>query len=97
NNWKPDVVIDVLENPGGDGIVIFVGVAAPPRRGNINPPACPGDLNGDGVINALDLATLLSNWGLANPASPASDINGDGVVNAQDLASLLSAWGPCNR
>lgn len=97
NNWKPDVVIDDLENPGGDGIVIFVGVAAPPRRGNINPPACPGDLNGDGVINALDLATLLSNWGLANPASPASDINGDGVVNAQDLASLLSAWGPCNR
>jgi hypothetical protein len=30
NNWKPDVVIDFAGNPGGDGIVIFVGLAAPP-------------------------------------------------------------------
>ncbi len=30
NNWKPDVVIDFGGNPGGDGIVIFVGLAAPP-------------------------------------------------------------------
>ena len=29
NNWKPDVVIDFGGNPGGDGIVIFVGLAAP--------------------------------------------------------------------
>jgi hypothetical protein len=31
NNWKPDVDIDFGGNPGGDGIVIFVGLAAPPR------------------------------------------------------------------
>ena len=30
NNWKPDVAIDFGGNPGGDGIVIFVGLAAPP-------------------------------------------------------------------
>ena len=30
NNWKPDAAIDFLVNPGGDGIVIFVGLAAPP-------------------------------------------------------------------
>jgi hypothetical protein len=30
NNWKPDFDIDVLSNPGGDGILIFVGLAAPP-------------------------------------------------------------------
>jgi streptogramin lyase len=30
NNWKPDVDIDFLVNPSGDGIVIFVGLAAPP-------------------------------------------------------------------
>jgi hypothetical protein len=29
NNYKPDFDIDVLSNPGGDGIVIFVGLAAP--------------------------------------------------------------------
>jgi len=30
NNWKPDIDIDFAGNPGGDGIVIFVGLAAPP-------------------------------------------------------------------
>ena len=31
NNWKPDFDIDVSSNPGGDGIIIFVGLAPPPR------------------------------------------------------------------
>jgi hypothetical protein len=30
NNWKPDFDIDIASNPGGDGIVIFVGLAPPP-------------------------------------------------------------------
>ena len=30
NNWKPDFDIDVCCNPGGDGAVIFVGLAPPP-------------------------------------------------------------------
>ena len=29
NNWKPDFEVDVNSNPGGDGIVIFVGLASP--------------------------------------------------------------------
>jgi hypothetical protein len=32
NNWKPDLDIDILFNPGGDGVVIFVGLAAPPAQ-----------------------------------------------------------------
>jgi hypothetical protein len=34
NNWKPNFATDFLPgsgNPGGDGIVIFVGIARPPR------------------------------------------------------------------
>jgi hypothetical protein len=30
NNFKPDFNIDLCCNPGGDGVVIFVGLAAPP-------------------------------------------------------------------
>jgi hypothetical protein len=34
NNWKPDFDIDTIgQNPGGDGIIIFVGLASPPRPG----------------------------------------------------------------
>ena len=32
NNWKPNLTVDVTADPGGDGIVIFVGLAPPPRR-----------------------------------------------------------------
>lgn len=32
NNWKPRFDIDATVNPGGDGIVIFVGLAPPPAR-----------------------------------------------------------------
>ena len=38
NNWKPDFDVDTSPkapqcgNPGGDGIVIFVGLAKPPKR-----------------------------------------------------------------
>ena len=31
NNWKPAVEEDLTENPGGDGLVIFVGAAVPPN------------------------------------------------------------------
>lgn len=32
NNYKPNFDIDALSNPGGDGIIIFVGLAAPPAK-----------------------------------------------------------------
>ncbi len=54
---------------------------------------CTPDLDGDGLINAADLAILLSAWG-DNPGAPA-DLNDDGVVDAADLALLLAEWGEC--
>lgn len=29
NNWKPSAFVDVADNPGGDGVVIFLGIAEP--------------------------------------------------------------------
>jgi hypothetical protein len=49
----------------------------------------PGDINGDGVVNAGDLAGLLGAWGAT---SGPADINGDGIVDATDLAILVSNW-----
>lgn len=56
-------------------------------------PPCPTDLNGDLVVDVVDLLQLLAVWGPA-PGDPA-DFNGDGVVDVLDLLMLLSAWGPC--
>ena len=49
----------------------------------------PADINGDGIVNALDLAIVLGNWGLANRAG---DANGNGVVEAEDLTIVLGNW-----
>jgi hypothetical protein len=48
----------------------------------------PSDLNGDGFVNATDLAILLAQWGGNGPA----DIDGDGSVGGSDLAVLLASW-----
>jgi len=57
--------------------------------------SCPGDLNGDGVVDSADLLLLLNAWGdcHAAPANCPADLNGDGVVDSADLLLLLGAWG----
>jgi len=52
---------------------------------------CPGDLNGDGIVDGYDLVFVLSNWG----APGNSDIDRNGVTSGMDLAILLSHWGSC--
>jgi len=71
-------------------------IIPPSSSSSIIPPSSsgssgglPGDLNGDGVVNAQDLAILLGNWN----GTGLGDLNGDGIVNAPDLAILLGAWG----
>ncbi|MFM7260234.1 MAG: hypothetical protein ACKO3W_06480 [bacterium] len=49
------------------------------------------DLNGDGAVDASDLASLLADWGQTGP----SDLNANGAVDAADLTLMLSDWGPC--
>ena len=41
NNWKPSGLNDLLLNPGGDGMVIFVGVAAPTKAPSLGPAQSP--------------------------------------------------------
>jgi len=73
-----------LFKPGiaGDPASVSFAIAAP------SAPANPADLNGDGAVNAADLAALLGNWGSAG----SGDLDGNGAVGPQDLAILLGAW-----
>ena len=67
----------------------LVGPNVPP------PPACPADLNLDGVVNGADLGLMLGAWGPCPSTPCAADLNLDGVVNGADLGLMLGAWGPC--
>lgn len=53
------------------------------------PASVVGDLDGDGLVNASDLAIMLGQWGGAGSA----DIDGSGTVDASDLALMLGNWG----
>lgn len=71
----------LFRNEGGG---VFTDVTVP----EADPPS-PADLTGDGWVTALDLATLLSQWGSSDTDA---DYDGDGIVDAFDLATLLSFW-----
>ena len=89
----------VLPNVGDCHDVAY-HVVAVDRTGNVgtgrektystDSGACstPGDLDGNGTVDAADLSILLGQWG--GPGS--ADFDGSGTVDAADLAALLGFW-----
>jgi hypothetical protein len=55
-----------------------------------------GDVNGDGIVNAVDLTCLLSEFNRAPLIYTAADIDGNGIVNAADLTYLLAGFNKRN-
>lgn len=64
------------------------------RQVTCNEVECPGDLNGDGVIDLQDLAQLLGHYGTTSGATyEMGDLDGDQDVDLGDLAALLAVYG----
>ena len=59
---------------------------------------CWGDFNHDGAVDLIDLAQVLSNYGMTSGATYSNgDMDGDGDVDLADLAALLGVYGvPCD-
>ncbi|MBX3354414.1 MAG: hypothetical protein KF724_01800 [Phycisphaeraceae bacterium] len=59
---------------------------------------CASDVNGDGMIDAMDLTEILGRWGASDSKGcNTADVNGDGIVDGNDLAAVLGTWGPCSQ
>ena len=56
-------------------------------------PTPNADVNGDGLIDAADLAAIAANYGktVADGADAAADVNGDGVVDVTDVLLIADA------
>jgi len=77
NNFGPYTV-----TTGQQTVTVYAGSSAK-----------PGDLNNDGVVDALDLAILLANFGKSGATPAMGDLNNDGKVDAADLSLLISNYG----
>lgn len=53
--------------------------------------ACPGDLDGNGRVDTIDLLIFV-NW--FHEQNPLADVNGDGVVTFADLVVFRGLWVP---
>lgn len=58
----------------------------------VAPPACPGDVNGDHLVDLADLAAVLAQYGMTGPAL-AGDLDFDLDVDLTDLGFLLANYG----
>ena len=54
---------------------------------------CVGDLNGDGVVDLVDMAILLGDMGCTAPPPCIGDLDGDGDTDLTDLCVLMSYFG----
>jgi hypothetical protein len=54
----------------------------------------PGDVNGDGTVDADDLVAVVLAWGdcPAPPSACPADVNGSGSVDADDLVMVILLW-----
>jgi hypothetical protein len=83
-NENGDVALSI-DFTNGDSVIVAAQL----------PDPCPGDINGDGVVDATDLAILLGGWGVFGPIGTGGDVDRDGDTDAVDLGTLLGSWGPC--
>lgn len=88
NNWKPPFLNDVKNNPGGDGILIFVGLAPPPRQYKAE---AMKDTDGDGLLDVFE--DQIINFDLEDGITgyddvhPGDDFDGDGLAESEEQAA----------
>ncbi len=51
---------------------------------------CPADLNGDGIVNFVDVSAFVALFGAGDPRA---DFNGDGIINFVDVSAFVAAFG----
>jgi len=86
-----DNVLSFIEehSEGGDVPVVFA-TASEIREAFLPILIPPGDVNGDGLIDVVDLLAVLGAWGPCHGCP--EDLNHDDVVDVLDLLIVLGEW-----
>lgn len=51
-----------------------------------------GDVNGDGVINIVDIGIIIDSYGASPQKNSRADLNGDGVINIIDIGIVIDNY-----
>lgn len=88
--------IDFFERGGGAGVIARwqgPGVSKqviPADAWSFETSECPGDTNGDLVIDVNDVLGVIDAWGTCNECP--EDVDASGAVDVDDLLMILSIW-----
>ncbi len=74
--------------PGFDGLDLT-------PSGTVEINTCPADTNFSGVVDVVDLITLLGDWGDCTGLCQ-GDVTRNGAVDVLDLIEMLQVWGECS-
>ena len=87
-------ILTLGPNPGTNTVTVSVaGIVEEQSASAVaEPPPIPEDVNGDDVVNILDLVSVASDLGNEGK-NLVSDVNGDEVVNILDLVLIARAFG----
>ncbi len=89
---RPLVAFDNVGSTGGSLRNAFVFAVALTETDGTTP--CPGDVNGDSLVDLSDLALVLANFGaVGTPGSQPGDADANGTVDLSDLALVLANFG----
>jgi hypothetical protein len=89
NHEKALAAVDLWADLGGDP-VYYDNLSL-----SVGGPAGPGDVDGNGVVDGLDLTAVMSAWETIPGDllwNPAADLDGNNVVNGLDLTAVISNW-----
>ena len=84
-----NIVLRFIANDTGAGSVVEAAVdGIKVERPVCESPECPGDFDGNGVIDVNDLLYVISTYG-----TPEGDANGDGGTDVDDILYLINLYG----
>lgn len=88
--------VTFFERGGGAGLIVrWQGPATgkqviPASNWSYETSTCPGDTNGDLIIDVNDILAIIDTWGCQGCPE---DVDGSGEVEVNDILLVLSVWG----
>ncbi len=79
-----------MESRSCDIEISYTGAKAVFHIGQGEADVLPGDVNGDGIVDASDVTTLVKVVLGEIEATAGADVNGDGVYDASDVTALIA-------